>query len=464
MARRTATVASEGPGRTLPLADPLCRHGVVAGAAQLHQLDAGLLRHLRPQRRAHGPGSRWRRARPTRRPPAADGPGRAARRRRPPPPPACRGPRPAAWCHLPTDLVRAQQAPPGPIGDGGGQRALAGARQTAHEEQDLSGLAQVAQGQGVQHPRRSVRLPLPPVRAADMPPWPGRRPSARCSGAAVVPGSVRHRHARRRPRSAPQPRAARAVRGPWRGRRRPRPRRRSAARRRTRCSRGCAHRRRDRRCPPPGGRRDRRRPTPERCARRAARRGGRASGSHGPGSPARPARRAGDRRRGPPRRSWPSTRHPGLSAVAAAEIVGDRRAPAWNPATVAATSSTHRSTSVPCSHECGQPPLLGEGAHDDHVVEWHAVHDDVGHAQVDVGSQAAIELDLPPAVRFTGYPVGEVNEVVAHGLAQLVDPVAHEDEDRDVGLDHLRPHGARGRHRHRHRHLVARSRRRLPPA
>ena len=87
-------------------------------------------------------------------------------------------------------------------------------------------------------------------------------------------------------------------------------------------------------------------------------------------------------------------------------------------------------------HQGGQPPLVGQGSHHHHVVDRLALHDDVGHAQVDVGRQAAVELDLTPAVGLPDGTVREVEEVKMHGLAEAWILVPHEDEDGDVRLEH----------------------------
>ena len=96
---------------------------------------------------------------------------------------------------------------------------------------------------------------------------------------------------------------------------------------------------------------------------------------------------------------------------------------------------------VPVLHEPGQPPFGRHAAHDYQVVAGHAVlADDVGHAEVDVGGQAPVELHLPVAGLLPGRPVGEVEEPERHRLLELVDAFADRDEDRNVGL------GDRDRH------------------
>ena len=68
------------------------------------------------------------------------------------------------------------------------------------------------------------------------------------------------------------------------------------------------------------------------------------------------------------------------------------------------------------------------------MVQRLAVHDEIGHAEVHVWRQPAIELDLAVTVRARSRAIREVQKVEVNGLADFVDFVSGEDEDRDMGL------------------------------
>ena len=68
------------------------------------------------------------------------------------------------------------------------------------------------------------------------------------------------------------------------------------------------------------------------------------------------------------------------------------------------------------------------------MVHRLAVHDEVSHTEVHVWRQPAIEFDLAVAVRSAVGAMPEVQKVELNGLADLVDLVSGENEDRDVGL------------------------------
>jgi hypothetical protein len=64
--------------------------------------------------------------------------------------------------------------------------------------------------------------------------------------------------------------------------------------------------------------------------------------------------------------------------------------------------------------------------------------DDVGDAEVDVGSQPAVELDFAVAGLLPQLPVGEVQEPQRHRLLEFVDPITDRDENGDVRLGQRR--------------------------
>ncbi len=85
-----------------------------------------------------------------------------------------------------------------------------------------------------------------------------------------------------------------------------------------------------------------------------------------------------------------------------------------------------------------QLALLGESAHDDHMLQWLAVHNEVGHAKVHIGCETAIELDLAVAVCEARATIPEVQKAKVDGLVKLVDLVAEEDHNRNMRLHYSR--------------------------
>jgi hypothetical protein len=61
----------------------------------------------------------------------------------------------------------------------------------------------------------------------------------------------------------------------------------------------------------------------------------------------------------------------------------------------------------------------------------------LGHAEVGIGAEAGVEDDLLTAVGSSLPRSGEVQEAEVHGLFDLVDVVAGEEDVGDVGLDEL---------------------------
>ena len=96
-----------------------------------------------------------------------------------------------------------------------------------------------------------------------------------------------------------------------------------------------------------------------------------------------------------------------------------------------------RDVGVALGDEGRQAPLRRHAPHLDHVLDVVAVGPDhVEHPEVDVGAQAPVELHLAHAGLAAGLDGGEVEEREPDRLLDLVDPVAEEDEARDVGLHH----------------------------
>ncbi len=85
-----------------------------------------------------------------------------------------------------------------------------------------------------------------------------------------------------------------------------------------------------------------------------------------------------------------------------------------------------------------QLATLREGAHHHHMVDRFAIHHEVGHPEVHVGGQPAIELDFSVTVCGAGTAIPEIQKVEMNGLVELVDPVSEEEKNRDVRLRH--PH------------------------
>ena len=81
-----------------------------------------------------------------------------------------------------------------------------------------------------------------------------------------------------------------------------------------------------------------------------------------------------------------------------------------------------------------QLALLREGAHHDHMVHGLAIHHNVGHPEVHVWGQPAIEFDLSVTVRSASGAIPEVQKVEMNGLVDLVDLVSEEEKNRYVCL------------------------------
>ncbi len=89
----------------------------------------------------------------------------------------------------------------------------------------------------------------------------------------------------------------------------------------------------------------------------------------------------------------------------------------------------------PAAHQARQAPVIGQAAHDDQVVAGFPAHRHVGDAQVHVGSEPSVELDLPMTGLFPGHAGREVQEAHADRLLHLVDTIADEEQRRNVRLD-----------------------------
>jgi hypothetical protein len=88
----------------------------------------------------------------------------------------------------------------------------------------------------------------------------------------------------------------------------------------------------------------------------------------------------------------------------------------------------------------GQPPRRGHPAHHHPVIADLPVRAaDLGHAQVHVGREPAVELDLAGARRRAGLRCAEVEEAKADRLLHLVSAVPGEEHRSSVGLGHLSP-------------------------
>ena len=87
----------------------------------------------------------------------------------------------------------------------------------------------------------------------------------------------------------------------------------------------------------------------------------------------------------------------------------------------------------------GQATLGGQAAHDDQVVGDRVVLDQVADAEVHVGRESPVELQLPVACPLASRPLDMVEEGGADRLEQLVGPVPREEDRRHVRL------GDRGR-------------------
>ena len=92
-----------------------------------------------------------------------------------------------------------------------------------------------------------------------------------------------------------------------------------------------------------------------------------------------------------------------------------------------------------------QRALGRQASHHDEMIENFASHGDVGDSQIDVRSQAAVEIDLAAAVLGSGGRGREVGEVESKRLAQFEHVLAEEEEDRDMCLTY----GTIARHLHR---------------
>jgi hypothetical protein len=85
----------------------------------------------------------------------------------------------------------------------------------------------------------------------------------------------------------------------------------------------------------------------------------------------------------------------------------------------------------------GQPALGRHAAHDQHRLPGQVRVDRVGHlaeAEVDVGGEPAVELELPAQRRAAPLWGAEVEKPGAHRLFDFVGPVAQQDHHADVGL------------------------------
>jgi hypothetical protein len=78
----------------------------------------------------------------------------------------------------------------------------------------------------------------------------------------------------------------------------------------------------------------------------------------------------------------------------------------------------------------GLPELFADGSHNDAV----AAFDQRGHAEVDVGCQAAVQSDLPEAVGVPCLTRRKVDEPQVYPLAHLVDAIAREEHVGEVCL------------------------------
>ena len=271
-------------------------------------------------------------------------------------------------------------------------------------------------------------------------PWPGPGRGRPPGGGPATPARCRRRARRSGRGTAARGRAGRAARGPWRGRRRRRARRPAGGGRRTPGSRAPGGRRRGRRCRRPAGRRGRPSPARRPRARRRAAPGRRGRRRRAP-APARRARRRARRLVEAPHGSSVLVRQRArvASTDAASSAAGLRSARPWKAASRWATSHRTPSTSTPVGDEGGQPSLRRHAPHHDEVVADGAVdvvH--VGHPEVHVGGQPAVQLHLPVAGGPAGVDGAEVEEAEVDGLLQLVGAVADEEHDRRVGLGQAR--------------------------
>ena len=90
-------------------------------------------------------------------------------------------------------------------------------------------------------------------------------------------------------------------------------------------------------------------------------------------------------------------------------------------------------------HQRREAAVRRHAAHHDHVIDSPAVAvHDVGHAEVDVGGEAPVQLDLASARLLSGFPGAEVEESQVDRLADLVRLVADERDHRAVGLGQRR--------------------------
>ncbi len=78
-----------------------------------------------------------------------------------------------------------------------------------------------------------------------------------------------------------------------------------------------------------------------------------------------------------------------------------------------------------------KPPLTGQAPHHYQMVDRLPIHREIDDAEVDIGSEASIELHLALAVCLACRSLPEVEKVELHRLAQLVDvPADKEDAPR----------------------------------
>jgi len=69
------------------------------------------------------------------------------------------------------------------------------------------------------------------------------------------------------------------------------------------------------------------------------------------------------------------------------------------------------------------------------MVDRFSVHQEIDDADIGVRGQSPIELNLTVAVRLASGPLPKVQKSESYGLSELVDPIANEEERRNVSLD-----------------------------
>ena len=88
------------------------------------------------------------------------------------------------------------------------------------------------------------------------------------------------------------------------------------------------------------------------------------------------------------------------------------------------------------AHQMGQGALGRQATHHDEMIEGLTSHRDVGDAQIHIGGQASVEIDLASAVFGPSRQGREVGEVKSERLAQFEHMLPEEQQDRHVRLTH----------------------------